>query len=387
LKPICGPPTNSGDPVCVAAPLAMRTLLASWRGANWSAPAARVEGRELRRRGLEAAVGDAHHPARLGHADLRLVGEAAVRRGRGLGVIAAAEVLVGLVAARRPELGAQRIEELRVGGLCPAALAQELRLDRVQRVDVGAGELRRAGPVLRVPEVQPREVDVDVAQQLHAARPGGLDRLRLQRGRLIDHRLRRLVAVEPEDQADGRHAQHADQRGDAVGAREIDDEAAVLRLDVAGTEDHPGVGVAVDVRYAVRVALDARADGAGARRGAADGLRDQERGIVLVHQRGRLVEAGAVGAGDELSVGDVAEQRRQAVVHARLGLGGEQPRSRAPADAGLPLAVRDDVQGGRRRGSRRHGAEHDRGERERASQDLSSLMTESRRGAAGRRAR
>ena len=103
-----------------------------------------------------------------------------------------------------------------------------------------------------------------------------------------------------------------------------------------------------------------------------DGVAGDERGVVLVDQRGRLVVAGAVGARDELRVGDVAEERREAVVHLRLGLGGQHARARGPGHAGLPLAVRDDVQGGDRRGGRRHNAEHDHGERERTSQDDSS---------------
>ena len=134
----------------------------------------------------------------------------------------------------------------------------------------------------------------------------------------------------------------------------------------------PGVGVAVDVRDAVGVALDARADGADAGRRAGDGLVGDERRVVLVDQRGRLVVAGAVGAGHELRVGHVAEERREAVVHLRLRVGREQPGARGPGHAGLPLAVGDHVQGGGRRSGRRENAEHDHGERERASQDVSS---------------
>ncbi len=336
-------------------------------------------GRELGRGRTEAAVDDAHHAARLGHADLGLVGVAARGRRRRLGVVAPAQVLVGLVTAGGAELGARGVEERGVGDLLAAALAQELRLEPVEGVDVGARERRGARAVLRVPQVDAGQVDVDVAQQLASRGALRLDRLGLQRGRLVEDLLGRLVGVEPQHELDGRHAGHVDERGDGVGARLVEQQVAVLRGDVAGGEGHARVRVAVDVRHAVGVALDARAHRADAGRGARDGVVGDERRVVLVDQRGRLVEAGAVGARDELRVGHVAEERGEAVVHLRLRLGREHPGKPGPGHAGLTLAVGDDVQGGGRRGGRRENAEHDHGEREHASQDVSSS------GHAGRR--
>ena len=247
--------------------------------------------REPGRRRAEAAVDDAHHAARVGHAGLRLVGEALRRRGSRLGVGAPAQVLVGLVAAGGAELGARGVEERGVGDLLAAALAQELRLDRVERVDVGARERRRRRLVLRVPEVDAREVDVDVAQQPAPGRALRLDRLGLLRRRLVEDLLGRLVAVEAEQELDGGHARDVDEPRDAVGARQVEQQRAVGRLDVAGGEEDARVGVAVDVRDAVGVALDARADGADAGRRARDGVAGDERRVVLVDQRRRLVVA------------------------------------------------------------------------------------------------
>jgi hypothetical protein len=226
---------------------------------------------------------------------------------------------------------------------------------------------RRA--VLRVPQVDPRQVHVDVAEQLAALRALGRDVLRPERGRLVHDLRARLVAVEAEHELDGRHAGDIDQPGHAVEARLVEQQVAVLGDDVPRAEDRARIGVAVDVRHAVGVALDARAHSAHAGRGARDGLGQQERRVVLGQQRGGLVVAAPVGARDELRVGDVAEERREPVVHLRLRLGGQHAGRRAPRHARLPLAVRDDVQGGGRRRSRRKNAEHDRGERERTSQD------------------
>ena len=329
-------------------------------------------GRELGRRRAEAAVDQAHHAARMGHAGLRLVGEALGRRGRRLGVVAPAQVLVGLVAPGGAELRARGVEERRVGGLFAAALAQELRFDRVERVDVGARERRRRRLVLRVPEVQAGEVHVDVVQQLSPLRAGCLDRLGLLRGRLVEDLLGRLVGIEAENELDGRHARDVDEPGDAVGARLVEQQRAVGRLDVAGAEEDAGVGVAVDVRDAVGVALDARTDRAHPGRRAGDGVAGDQRRVVLVDQRRRLVVAAAVRARHQLRVGDVAEEWSEAVVHARLRLGGQQAGARAPGHAGLPLAVRDHVQGGDSRSRWRQNADHDHGERERTSQDDSS---------------
>jgi hypothetical protein len=82
--------------------------------------------------------------------------------GRGLGVVALAEVLVGLRAAPLAQPVARGVQEQRVLDLGAAALAEELGLDRVERVDVGAFERLGVGPVLRVPQVDALQVGVDV---------------------------------------------------------------------------------------------------------------------------------------------------------------------------------------------------------------------------------
>ena len=80
-----------------------------------------------------------HHARRLGHRHVGLVRRRLGRRVGGLGIVARAQVLEGLVALLGAELAAQRVEELRVVDLLASALAEELRLDRVQRIDVRSG--------------------------------------------------------------------------------------------------------------------------------------------------------------------------------------------------------------------------------------------------------
>ena len=93
---------------------------------------------------------------------------------RRLRVVAAAQVRVDLVAAPGAELVAGGVEQQRVADLGAAALAEVLGLDRVQRVDVAAVDRSRVGAVAAVPEVDAREVGVDVVQHLHALGAGGL---------------------------------------------------------------------------------------------------------------------------------------------------------------------------------------------------------------------
>ena len=132
------------------------------------------------------------------------------------------------------------------------------------------------------------------------------------------------------DEADRAEPGRVD-RGDAgVVARLLEQQAAVLGGDPAGGEDAVVVGVGVDVRHAVDVAGDLDAGMAGNRL-----------------ERARAVGAEAVErlrleVGRQIAVGDLVEERRQAVVHRRLGVVGHRRRRLA----GLELTRGDDVQGG-----------------------------------------
>ena len=159
---------------------------------------------------LKRLVDQADHALGLGDADVGAEGELVLGRDGGLGIVAGAQVLEGLVAGLVAELGAQRVEEERVVDLVAAALAEELALDGVQRVDVGARDRRLVGCVLGVPGVHARDVGVDVGEQLQAVGPGLLQRVGLLAGDLVGERLARLVAVEAEDELDGRDAGDVD---------------------------------------------------------------------------------------------------------------------------------------------------------------------------------
>ena len=155
-----------------------------------------------------------------------------------------------------PRRSVQAVEELRPPRLVAAALAEELVLERVQRVDVVAGERRRVGTRLHlVPVVDAVDVGVDVGEDLLA-----LLALRLQRLRLLGDDVLGLLArdeaLELGDEADRAEPGGVD-RGDAgVVARLLEQQAAVLGGDPAGGEDAVVVGVGRDVRDAVDVAED-----------------------------------------------------------------------------------------------------------------------------------
>ena len=293
---------------------------------------------------------------------VRADGGLARRRGRRLGIVALAQVLVDVGALALAELVARGVEEHRVRDLLAAALAEELRLDRVERVDVAAVERPRVRPVRAVPLVDADEVGVDVAQDLPALAAGLLERLVLLLDDLVADLRGRRVLVEAEDEVDGRRAGEVDRARDPVVARLVEQQAAVLRGHVAGAEDHAGVGGRVDVRHAVAVAPDP-----GGQRGAAGGGRDRLVGQVrrVVHrlERGGLEEAAAVGARGEHRVGDVRAERGQAVVHPRLGVGRQHPGLRGPGHAGLGLPVWDDVELGRGGGDARASGQGEHRER------------------------
>src|SRR3954452_1885402 len=309
----------------------------------------------------ERAALEADQALGVADADLGQRLGAAGRVGR-LRIVAAAQVLEGGVAVLLTELGAQAVEEQRVGDLVAAALAEELGLDRVQGVDVGPRERRRRRLGGRHARVDAGQVGVDVVEQLLALGALGLDALGLLRGDLVDDLLAGLVVVQPEDEVDRRDAGQVDQAGDAVGTGLVHEQRLVGGDRVAGAEDGAGVGVAVDVRHAVRVALDRGADRAGGRRGARHRLGADEGRVVLGQEGGRLVVAAAVGAGHERLLGDVPEQGRDPVIHLGLGVGRQDAGRRRPRDPGGHLAVGDDVErgvGGGRRGE--GGREGDRG--------------------------
>ena len=248
------------------------------------------------------------------------------QRRLGRRVVASPEVLERVEALRGAELALQAVEELGVVDLAAAALAQELALERVEGVDVVAGEPRHARLVGRVPGVDAGEVGVDVVQQLHALGAGlaqhpGLTRddpLGLLAGREL---------VEVGDQVDGRRSGGVDGRGEAVEAGLVEQQVTVLGDRVAGAEGHVVVGLPVDVGDVEGVAADLDAGPAGDRLGADDRVAGVERlGLEVVRQ---------------LRVGDVVAQRGERVVHLRL--------ARGAGGAGvLGLARGEDVE--RRRG-------------------------------------
>jgi len=100
----------------------------------------------------------------------------------------------------------------------------------------------------------------------------------LELGRLVGDALARLVVVELQSEVDRGYAGQIDQAGHTGGACRADQQRLVGGGDITGAEDRARVGVGVDVRHAVCVALDAGRYVAGARRGAGDRVaRDQLR--------------------------------------------------------------------------------------------------------------
>ena len=147
-----------------------------------------------------------------------------------------------------------------------------------------------------VPRVDARDVRVDVVQQLLALGAGPAitaSGLRHDRVGLLARR----ELVQPRDQVDGREVGCVDRRGQAVEARLIEQQAAVLGDRVTGAERHVVVGLPVDVRDVVGVAADLEAGPRGERLGA-----DDPSGL----DRLGLEDAW------ELRVGDVVAQRRAA---------------------------------------------------------------------------
>ncbi len=103
----------------------------------------------LRRRGLGGRRGVVA-PGIQDHAALGVLGnlpvvEGAVDRGRALGVLELAEVVEDALAPVRPEPLPQPAEELRAASLVAAALAHELPLEGVERVDVVTRPRERSG--------------------------------------------------------------------------------------------------------------------------------------------------------------------------------------------------------------------------------------------------
>ena len=99
--------------------------------------------------------------------------ELAVDADRSVCVLELAQVVEDAHPLLRAEPLDQAAEELRAARLVAAALAQELALEGVERVDVVAGPGRGRGAVERQVVVDSRDERVDVMQHLLALGPGG----------------------------------------------------------------------------------------------------------------------------------------------------------------------------------------------------------------------
>ncbi len=250
-----------------------------------------------------------------------LVVEAAVDRRRAAGVEVLAQVVEHAVALRGPEAALERAEELGVGGLVTAALAEELVLERVEAVDVVAGERRRPGAVDLQVGVDAADEHVDVVQNVATLRPGVQQHLGLARDDTFGLGAG-LEVLQVLDQADRGETGHVDRRDAGVVARLLEQQETILGGDPAGGPDAAVVGGGDDVRHVEAVADDRHAR-----------VRDR-----LGRARAVAGEPEALGLeiSEQVGVADVVEQRRQRVVH--LGLG-----ERAGRRGDLGLTRRDDV--------------------------------------------
>ena len=230
-------------------------------------------------------------------------------------------------------------------------------LDRVQRVDVGAVEAAAGRAVRVVPEVDAGEVRVDVAQHAAAVRAGLAQRARLLARDLARGPPRRACRSRARARARWRARRGCRSRrrgrcrapGRAAGC-------GPRRSDVARAEHHAVVGVGVDVRHAVGVAPDARAQ----RRCRAPGpvtvssvmndgssAREQLRGLEVA----RPVRARRAGR-RVVTLRPSGVSRSYISAWRRAGA----CRRCSPSRARLLLAVRDDVElGGRARSGRPRG--------------------------------
>ncbi len=273
--------------------------------------------RDARRHGRRRreAVVVQHHAARMLPRDVP-VREVPVHRGDAAGVLELAEVVERLEATPLAQLLLQAVEELRVLGLSPAALAEELPLQGVHRVDVVA----RPGSAGRVGRGQ-IGVDagyeaVDVPQHGLALLAGALQLL----GLLGDDRLglrARLEALQAGDQPDRAQTGRVDGRDAGVVAGLLEQQPAVLGEDPAGGLNAAGVGRGVDVRDIESVTQQ----------------RDPGERDALLRGRPVRVDAELLGleVGEQVVRADAVEERRERVVHLRLGRG---VRGRSPVLAG-----------------------------------------------------
>ncbi len=273
---------------------------------------------------LEAARVEDH----VAHAALgrERVGEGAADRDRVLGVVVLAQVVEDREALAEAELRLEPAEELRGARLVAAALADELALERVDGVDVGARPALDLAAVRVVVGVDAADEGVDVVQYGAAlAAPGP------QHARLLGDLALGLGAgvegLQRRDQPERVEAGCVDGGDPRVVAGLLEQQAAVLGEQPAGGPDARVARLGGDVRDVVAVADDTH-----------PGVGD-----LLTH-------GGAVGADrvpclglevlGEVAARHVVEQRREAVVELGLGVGVGRRRD------GTELARRDDVEGG-----------------------------------------
>ncbi len=237
----------------------------------------------------------------------------------GLGIVGLAEVLPHRIPAVLAEPALEGGQELRSRGLLAPALADELSLERVERVDVVAREVghvreqaERMAMTVDVP-VDPLDVDVDVVQDLAALAAVAQQHLRLVRQRGL--RLRaRLERLEADDQVERALPRRVDRRQPRVVARLLQQRRSVLGDHPAGTPGHVVLGDSVNVRGVVHVPDDRHARVRHRFRRERAGRRVADRVRLEVLAQLRLVH--------------VAEQRRQRVVHPRLPVGARRRRDR-----------------------------------------------------------
>jgi hypothetical protein len=220
------------------------------------------------------------------------------------------------------ELLLEAAEELRVERLSPAALAEELALERVHGVDVVAGPRLVGGVGRGEIGIDARDVGVDVAEHrlallaLVLQRPGlpGHDGLGLGAGHEV---------LKAGDQPDGAQPGSVDGRDPGVETGLLEQQPTILGEDPARRLDPARVGLRVDVGDVEAVAQEG----------------DAREGHRLLGRRAVGVDAELLGleVSEEVVGGDVVEERRQRVVH--LGLAGSLGTGHAV------LAGRQDVPG------------------------------------------
>ncbi len=195
--------------------------------------------------------------------------------GRGDRVVAHAELVECLRAALRAELLLQVLQQVGVGDLAAAALAEDAADQAGDRDDVLHAPVLRDGLVTRGRVVgrQRGGIGVRLGDVGVHARDVVLDHLLGQLALLavllrqpVDLRDRARLRVRGEQQLVVVHllelARRAEERGEgalAVVAQHVHQEQPVLGLRVAGAERERLVGVAVDVRHVVGVAVDRHA--------------------------------------------------------------------------------------------------------------------------------